>query len=177
MGVILYSWARKSSWKCIWHSDKLNLTHHLLHTHTQIKKTSHEQSWAPATWPPPGSSSHLRFVLACVFSTLADSYEAKWQYTSSMTGSTLCTFEIETTLIWISITCSYYSPPISKSLPEDRTRPLQLRYRGSTAALRSWTTTAKKKKTDWLSPKCHVSLNESQRWLFLPPRWLLITPS
>lgn len=107
--VTLCSWARKSSWKCIWHSDKLNLPHHLLQKKRREKKKkkraipqANEQRWGLARV----TSAHLLlsswFVLAWVFSRWTDNgYEPIWY--NILPGSKIvtegnqehhCTFEI-----------------------------------------------------------------------------------
>lgn len=87
-------------------------------------------------------------------------------------GSTPCTFEIQTTLIWISITRSYstfFLCSFQQSLARGQEEASSAAQIASEWSARGFHTAEKLNnnciKTGRLSPKCHVSLNESQRRL------------
>lgn len=94
--VTLCSWARKSNWKCIWHSDKLNLPHHLLWKKKNLPWTHEQRRVGPHNLCQ--SSPHLT---SCLRECFPDYYEPTWynilpHFKNSDTEeeSTHCTSEI-----------------------------------------------------------------------------------
>lgn len=127
--VTLCSWVRKSSWKCIWHSDKLNLPHHLLQ---KKNKKSPMSTWTEIKIGHITSACHLPILLCACVSV----FQISWSLWANMTHKTSSFqkkrhrrkpedphsvhLKLKTTLIWVYITCSYST----KASPEDRTRSL-----------------------------------------------------
>ncbi len=128
----------------------------------------------------------LILLCACVFSRLADYDELTWysilpRFKNSNTGGNHQ--RIHTLYIWNlnhfdmdfyhMLIFHSFLPTLLSAKPCQRTgRGLLCSSDSLWISVRGFHTTEKLnnncKKTDRLSPKCHVSLNESQRWLFLP---------
>lgn len=181
-GVTPESTAEKKNLKCIWHSDKLHLPHHPVGS-----KESPMCTGAQIVVQKKNVSIQSHFLLAWVFSRLGDHYEPTWNNILQKEWHRRKPEALHSAHLkfkplwygfpsWANIQLLFF---FSLSTPKlcQRTRRSLLcgsdslwRSVGGLQTNRKWRNMPKKMAR--LFPKCHVSLNKSQRWFSL--RWLLI---
>lgn len=175
----------KKNLKCIWHSDELHLPHHPVGSKASPMSTGAQIVVQKSLRLSP---SNLTFCLRECFPDeviIMSQHETIYFKKSDTEGNLrLCTLPIWNLNLFdmgfhhgLIFSCSFIFFSLSTPKLRQRTRRSLLcssdslwRSVGGLQTNRKWRNMPKKMAR--LFPKCHVSLNKSQRWFSL--RWLLI---